>query len=75
MILYAADRGAERRLKAISRYAAAGKEPVIKMTYTEINITNHIMNYCGEEIQSDFHSNIPFFLVKDVQIIEKDRNF
>jgi len=75
MLLYAANSGTKRRLRSISRFATAGKEPVVKMTYMEINITNHTMKFGDEEIPVDFRTNIPFFLVKDVQIIEKDRNF
>jgi len=75
MLLYAANRGAKRRLKTLASLASAGKEPVIKMAYVKINITNHTIKYGDEEIPVDLYTNIPSWLVKDIQIVEKDRKF
>jgi hypothetical protein len=73
MILYAADHDVERKLRSIDKLASAKKDPVIKMTFAELNITNHTVR--GEEIPIVFNSNVRPFLVKDVEIIEEDRNF
>lgn len=73
MLLYAANRGVERRLRGINRLAMAGKNPIIQMTYVELNINSHTVR--GEEIPIAYNSNMQSFLVKDVQLIEEDRNF
>jgi len=73
MILYAADHDVERKLRSIEKLASAKKDPVIQMTFAELNITNHTVR--GKEMPIVFSSDIRPFLVKDVQIIEEDRNF
>ncbi len=73
MLLYVADRDIERRLKSIDKLAQAGKDPVIKMTYMELNINSHKVR--GQETPIVFGSDMHPFLVKDIQIIEEDRNF
>lgn len=72
MILYAADHDAERKLRSIDKLALAKKDPVIQMTFAELHITNHTVR--GEEIPIVFNNNVRPFLVKEVQIIEEDRN-
>ena len=73
MLLYAADHDVERRLRSIDKLTSARKDPVIQMTYVELNINSHKVR--GQEIPIIFGSNMHPFLVKDVQIIEEDRNF
>ena len=73
MLLYAADHDVERELRSIDKLALAKKAPVIRMKFSELHITNHTVR--GEEIPIVFNNNIRPFLVKDVQIIEEDRNF
>ena len=73
MLLYAVNHGVERKLRSIDRLALANKNPVIRMTFAELHITNHTVR--GEEIPIVFNSDLRPFLVKDVQIIEEDRNF
>jgi hypothetical protein len=73
MMLYAADHDNERKLRSIDKLASAKKNPVIRMTFAEIHITNHTVR--GEETPIVFNSNVRPFLVRDIQIIEKDRNF
>ena len=73
MLLYAENHGVERKLRSIDRLALANKNPVIRMTFAELHITNHTVR--GEEIPIVFNTDLHPFLVKDVQIIEEDRNF
>lgn len=73
MLLYAADRNVERKLRSIDKLALANKNPVIRMAFAELHITNHTVR--GEEIPIIFNSDLRPFLVKEVQIIEEDRNF
>jgi hypothetical protein len=73
MLLYAANYNVERELKKINRLAVAGKNTIIQMTYQQLNIINHTIK--GQETPIVISSNIPSFLVKDVQIIEKNRDF
>jgi len=73
MVLYAANHDVERRLKSIDKLALDRKDPVIQMTYVQLNITNHTVR--GQEIPIILGSDMHPFLVKDVRIIEEDRNF
>ena len=43
------------------------------MTYVQLNINNHKVR--DQEIPIVFGSNMHPFLVKDVRVIEEDRNF
>ena len=73
MLLYAANHGVERKLRSIDKLALANKNPVIRMTFAELHITNHTIR--GQQIPIVSNSDLRHFLVKDVQIIEEDRNF
>jgi hypothetical protein len=73
ILLYAANHDVERTLNKINTLAVAGKNTIIQMTYEQLNIINHSIK--GQETPIVISSNIPSFLVKDVQIIEKNRNF
>jgi len=73
MLLYAANHDVERTLTKINKLAVAGSNTIIQMTYMQLSIINHTIK--GQETPVVITSNIPSFLVKDVQIIEKNRNF
>jgi hypothetical protein len=73
MLLYAANYDVERALRKINKHAVAGNNTIIQMTYVQLSIINHTIK--GQETPVVITSNIPSFLVKDVQIIEKNRNF
>ncbi len=73
MLLYAANHDVERELRKINKLAVGGKNTIIQMTYEQLSIINHMIK--GQETPIVISSNIPSFLVKDVQIIEKNRNF
>ncbi len=73
MLLYAADHDAEKTLRKINKLAVAGNNTIIQMTYVQLHISNRTMR--GQETQVTSSGNIPSFLVKDVKIIEKNRNF
>ena len=73
MVLYAANNDVERILKSIDKLALDRKDPVIQMTYVQLKINNHTVR--GQEIPIILGSNMHPFLVKDVRIIEEDRNF
>ena len=68
MVLYAADRAVGRKLKAVSRLATAGKDPIIKMTFVQLTITDHTIERSGQAIQVTSRDATPSFLVKDVQL-------
>ena len=74
MILYAANRAVEQKLKSINKLKTDGRDPVIQMTYMELMITNHKIKGIGEEIQVTSRDTFPSFFVKDIQIIEKDQS-
>jgi hypothetical protein len=73
MLLYAANYDVERTLRKINKLAVAGSNTIIQMTYMQLSIINHTIK--GQETPVVITSNIPSFLVKDVKIIEKNRNF
>ena len=73
MLLYAANHDIERTLRKINKLAVAGSNTIIQMTYMQLNIINYTIK--GQETPVVTSSNIPSFLVKDVRIIEKNRNF
>lgn len=73
MLLYAASHDVERTLRKINKLAVAGNNTIIQVTYVQLNIINHTIK--GQETPIVTSSNMPSFLVKDVQIIEKNRNF
>lgn len=71
MALYAASRKAERTLKKINKLALAGKDPVIKITYAAMEITDHVIEQRGEKIQVVSQDMAPSFLVTDVQLVRE----
>jgi hypothetical protein len=73
MLLYAANHDVERTLGKINKLAVAGSNTIIQMTYVQLSIISHTIK--GQETPVVITSNIPSFLVKDVKIIEKNRNF
>ena len=73
MLLYAANHDVERTLGKINKLAVASSNTIIQMTYVQLNIINHTIK--GQETPVVITSNIPSFLVKDVQIIDKNLNF
>ncbi|MDT8300422.1 MAG: hypothetical protein RQ760_02995 [Sedimentisphaerales bacterium] len=73
MLLYAANHDVERTLRKINKLAVAGCNTIIQMTYVQLSIINHTIE--GQDTPVVITSNIPSFLVKDVKIIEKNRNF
>lgn len=75
MLLYAASRDVERRLKKIDKLAEPGKNAIIKMTYVRLNIIDHKIKRMGSETQVISRDTAPSFLVKDVQIVHEDRSF
>jgi len=75
ILLYAATRDVERKLKKIEKLAEPGKNAIVKMTYVRLNIIDHKIKRMGKEIQVISRDTAPSFLVKDVQIVEKDRSF
>ena len=74
MFLYAASRDVERTLKNIDKLAEARKNAVIKMTYVKLDITDHTIKRLGKETKVISRDVAPSFLVKDVQVIQEDRN-
>lgn len=72
MVLYAADGGVKRKLKSINKLALAGKDPIIKMTFSLLEITDHKIKQGGHEIPVQSHDIGPSLLVKEVQLIEED---
>lgn len=71
MVLYAASGGVKRKLKSINKRALAGKDPVIEMTFSLLDITDHKIEQGGYEIQVQSHDIGPSFLVKEVRVIRE----
>ena len=61
----------ERKLKKIEKLANAVKDPVIKMTFVQINITKHKIESIGETLQVTSFDDTEACLVKDIEIIEE----
>jgi hypothetical protein len=75
VLLYADNRHVERKLKKVNRLANAGKDPVIKMTFVQLNITGHKIEFGDQMERVPFQDDSDAFLVKDIQIIEEEHNF
>ena len=73
--LYADNYNVERKLKKVNRLANAGKDPVIKMTFVQLNITDHKIEHGDQMVQVTSQDNTDAFLVKDIQIIEEEHSF
>lgn len=75
VLLYADNHDVERTLKKADRLAAANKDPVIKMTFIQLNITDHKIEHGGQPVQVTSSGIDDAFLVKDIQIIEKEHSY
>ena len=75
MALYAANRKVERRLENINKLALAGKDPVIKMTFSLLEMKDHTIKQMGEEIRVVSQEIAPSFLVTDVQLVQEGLTF
>ncbi|MBN2316150.1 MAG: hypothetical protein JXM79_19645, partial [Sedimentisphaerales bacterium] len=73
--LYADNYTVEQTLKTANKLANDHKDPVIKMTFVQLNITDHQMKYNGEVVPVTSQDNSDAFLVKDIQIVEKEHKF
>jgi hypothetical protein len=71
MALFAADAGVKRRLKQISRLTLKHEDPVFKMTFVELDITDHTVEQMGHEMEVVSHGVGPFYLVKEIQLVQK----
>ena len=74
LFLYPENSDIERSLKSIDKLAMNDKNPVIRMTYVELMITDHIIKKYGQEVQLDYRGGFESYLVKEVQLIEEDRS-
>ncbi len=75
VLLYADNRNVERKLKTVNGLANAGKDPVIKMTFAQLDINDHKIEYNGQMTQVTSQDTTDAFLVKDIQIIQKEHEF
>ena len=76
VLCYAENRSAEKTLKALDKLGNDHKDSVIKMTFVQIKITDHTMDEYGETMQvTNTQNGMDAFLVKDIEIIEKDHNY
>ena len=75
MVLYAADGGVKRKLKSINKLALAAKDPVIKMTFVLLEITDHKIEQGGHEIPVQSTNMGPSFLVKEVELLQEGLTF
>ncbi len=71
MILYASSGGVGRKLKKANKRALAGKDPVIKMTFFLLEMTDHKIAKGGHELQVPLSDIGPCFLVKDAHLIRE----
>ncbi len=74
VLLYADNRNVERKLKTVNKLANAVKDPVIKMTFVQLNINDHKIEHNGQMIQVTSQDTTDAFLVKDIQIIQEEHN-
>ena len=74
VLLYADNHNVERKLKKVNTLASAGKDPVIKMTFVQLNITDHKIKFGDQMEQVTSQDNTDAFLVKDIQIIEEEHD-
>ena len=75
VLLYADNYDVERKLKKVNRLANAGKDPVIKMTFVQLDITDHQIEHGDEMLQVTSQDDTDAFLVKDIQIIQEAHSF
>ena len=73
MFLYADDYGVERKLKTVNSLAKAAKDPVIKMTFVQLDITDHKIVHGDQTIQVTSQDDTDAFHVKDIQIIQEEQ--
>ena len=71
LLLYTDNAGVERKLKKAEKLAKAVKDPVIKMTFVQIEITDHKIECNGETIQVNSLDDTEACIVKDIEIIEE----
>jgi hypothetical protein len=75
MVLYAASGSVERRLKKINKLALAGKDPVIEMTFTPLEITDHKIEQGDYEMEVPSFDIGPSYLVTEVKLIQEGMTF
>ena len=75
VLLYADNRNVERKLKTVNKLANAVKDPVIKMTFAQLNINDHKIEHNGQMVQVTSQDTTDAFLVKNIQIIQDEHNF
>ena len=62
VLLYADNRSVERKLKTVNKLANAGKDPVIEMTFAQLNINDHKIEYNGQMTQVTSQETTDAFL-------------
>jgi len=75
VLLYADNYNVERKLKKVNRLANAGKDPVIEMTFVQLNITDHKIKHGDQMVQVTSQDNMDAFLVREIQIIQEEHDF
>ena len=72
VFLYADNRRVERKLKKVNKLANAVKDPVIEMTFVQLDINDHEIECNGQMMQVTSEDSTDAFLVKDIQIIQEE---
>jgi hypothetical protein len=75
MGLYAANGPVERKLKRINRLSLTGKDPIIKMRFSGMEITSHTIEEAGHTMQVPLQEIAPFYLVHEVQLVREGMEF
>lgn len=75
VLLYANNYDVERKLKKVDKLAAANKDLVIKMTFMQLNITDHKIEHNDQPVQVTSFGVTNAFLVKDIQIVQKEHKY
>ena len=75
VFLYADNRSVERKLKTVNKLANAVKDPVIKMTFVQLDITDHKIECGGEMVQVTSKDAADAFLVRDIEIVQDEHKF
>ena len=69
MALYAANPSVERKLKKINKLSLAGKDPIIKMSFIGLEITDHMIEQGNHTVK--VQSDIAFYLVTEVKLVQQ----
>jgi len=75
MVLFAATPAVERTLKKINKLALSGKDPVISMKFTCLEITEHTIEKEGFTFDFNSMNFAESYLVTEVELLRQGLEF